>query len=93
MSDSFVITHGDRATSFIGPDAVELYRAAVLKSALGLLAIGITPTRGLTKTKALAMCKRYTGQTYKRTEIERARKDLSVWIETMKSAIPVRSNA
>ena len=88
MTDSRItVTKG--GTVFDGPDAVELYRAAVLKSALGLLKAGITPTRGLTKTKALAMCERYTGQKYKRSEFDRARNDLTVWIETMKSAIPV----
>jgi hypothetical protein len=45
----------------------------------------------LTKTKALAMVAAYTGQTYRRTEIERARADLTVWIETMKSAIPIEN--
>lgn len=91
MSNDSEIKTGAGGTMFAGPDAVNLFRAATLKSALGLLAKGITPTRGLTRKKALAMVKPYTGQTYKNTlpEIERARNDLTVWIETMKSAIPV----
>jgi hypothetical protein len=83
------ITVSAGSTSFVGPDATELFRAATLRSALGLLSHGIAPTRGLTMTKALAMVERYTGQKYKRTESERAKSDLTVWIETMKSAIPV----
>ncbi len=79
------------AVSFSGHDAVEIYRAATLASALGLLSKGICPTRGLTRRKALAMCERYTGQHYRNTvaEIERARADLRVWVQTMKSALPV----
>jgi hypothetical protein len=88
MGDS-TITHSPSGISFNGRDAVELYRAVVLNSALGLLKAGVTPTRGLTKRRALAMVTRYTGQEYKRTEIERAQADLLVWIETMKSALPI----
>lgn len=78
------------AVCFAGPDAVELFRVATLKSALGMLSKGIVPTRGLTRAKALAMVTPYTGQKYKNTlpEIERARNDLTVWIATMKSALP-----
>jgi hypothetical protein len=37
------------------------------------------------------MATQCTGQTYKRTEIERARADLKVWIATMKSALPTET--
>lgn len=91
MSESYIGYNGKgQATSFVGPDAVELFRAATLRSALGLLSKGITPTRGLTGKKALAMVTRYSGQTYKRGEFERARADLHAWIETMKSALPTK---
>jgi hypothetical protein len=86
--NSEIKTFGKGGVLFAGPDAIELFRAATLKSALSLLKVGITPTRGLSGTKALAMVKRYTGETYKRGEFDRAIKDLIVWIETMKSAIP-----
>jgi hypothetical protein len=77
------------ARSFVGPDAVEVFRVATLASALGLLKVGITPTRGLTMKKALAMVTPYTGQTYKgKKDIERARADLKVWLQAMKSALP-----
>lgn len=93
MTDSHIKTFGKGGVSFVGPDAVNLFRAATLRSALGLLAKGITPTRGLTRTRALAMCKEYTGQDYKRGEIERAQADLTTWIETMKSALPIERAA
>jgi hypothetical protein len=89
MSEDSSIRVGRGGVTFAGRDATELFRVATLKSALGLLEKGIMPTRGFTKTKALAMAGQYTGQTYKRNEIERARADLTVWIETMKSALPV----
>lgn len=78
------------AVSFVGRDAVEVFRVATLKSAIALLSKGIMPTRGLTMKKALAMAKQYTGQDYKRGEHERAMQDLTVWIQTMKSAIPTK---
>jgi hypothetical protein len=83
------ITIANSHTMFAGPDATELYRAAVIRSALGLLMKGIRPTRGATLTGTLKLVTRYTGRIYKHTEAARAIADLTVWIETMKSAIPV----
>lgn len=91
MTDSYIRDFDNGGVSLVGPDAVALFRVAALTSALGLLSKGITPTRGLTVKRALGMATEYTGQTYKRNEIERARADLKVWIETMKSAIPRES--
>jgi hypothetical protein len=76
------------ARAFVGPDAVNYFRAAVLRSALGLLARGIKPNRMYTVKAALAAAGEYTGKTYKRSEIEQARADLAVWIATMKAALP-----
>jgi hypothetical protein len=75
-------------TTYAGPDATELFRAAALKAALKLAIAGIPATRGFTLTKGLALCIRYTGRTYRRTEAAQALADLQVWIETMKSALP-----
>lgn len=88
MRQSAIVV-GKGGTLFAGHDAVQLFRAIALNSALRMLKAGLQPTRGLTRTKALAMVTPYTGQTYKRTELDRAAQDLHVWIETMKSAIPV----
>jgi hypothetical protein len=89
MSDSHIVydQNGD-ARAFMGRDAVEVFRVATLASAIGLLTKGICPTRGLTMKRALAMATPYTGRTYKRSEAEQARRDLNVWVQTMKSAIP-----
>lgn len=90
MNSQITVSKGGMC--FEGKDATELFRVATLRSALGLLKVGITPTRGLTITKALAMATPYTGKKYKRTEIETARADLHTWCELMKSSIPVVHN-
>lgn len=90
MTDSEIILHPHGGASYVGPDAVELFRAVNLRG--GLLMWHkhkMLLTRGLTITKLLAMTTRYTGQTYKRTEAARAMADLDVWIATMRSAIPI----
>lgn len=76
------------AIGFVGKDAVLYYRALALRSALGLLAHGIIPSRGLTKTPALKLASGITGKPYKRTEVEKARADLLLWANTMKAALP-----
>jgi hypothetical protein len=88
MSESYIKT-GVGGTMFAGPDATALFRAATLRSALGLLKAGISPTRGVTMTKALKMASEITGKKYKRTEADKAREDLKVWCDTMKAALPV----
>lgn len=89
MDTSEIVVGKQGLIAFSGPDATELYAAVVLKSAIGLLEKGIQPTRGYTMKRALAACKRYTGKTYKRGQSEQAKADLTVWIETMKSALPI----
>jgi hypothetical protein len=85
-SESKVIV-SPSSTAFVGPAATELFRAQVLLSALGLLQAGISPTRGLTRTRALVMASRYTAKSYKRTQIAQARLDLRVWIESQADAV------
>jgi hypothetical protein len=76
-------------TTFVGSDATRLYAAVSLRSGLKLLKAGIKPNRAWSKTAALAAATRCTGKTYKLNAIDDAITDLSVWIETMKSALPV----
>lgn len=88
-NDSHVEIHaGD--TSFVGPDAVNLYRAITLKSALTMYAKHkMLTTRGLTATMMLSMAHEYTGHPYKRGDHQKAADDLVIWIETMKAAMPI----
>ena len=77
------------AKSFVGPDAVNMYRAYTLVSAIGLLQKGMQPTRGFTMKKALDMATGYTNKKYKRTQSEEARADVKKWADEMKAALPV----
>lgn len=88
MTESSIIVN-EGSTTFAGPDAVRLYQAAVIRAALKLLIKGIRPTRGATLTGTLKLAGQYTGTTYKRSEATLAIADLTIWIETMKSALPV----
>ena len=89
MTQSSIVynSNGD-AVCFDGPDAVALYRAATLWSAIGLLQKGIQPTRGFTMAKALKMATGLTGKPYKRTQSEAARADVKIWMDAMKAALP-----
>jgi hypothetical protein len=85
------ITLSKAYTSYDGPDAVTLFRATTIRSALKLLMQGIKPTRNATFTSTLILAGNITGKKYKnkRTEVVSAIDDLTVWIETMKSALPI----
>ena len=90
MSDSSVTVYGNGGASFVGPDATNLLRATMLRSSIKLHRdCGMIPTRGVTITKMFAMAKGYTGKSYKRGAHNAAIADLTVWIETMKSALPI----
>lgn len=73
---TITVNKDNRPIAFSGEKAVDIFRIRVLSSGLTLLSKGITPTRGLTLSKALKMATEYTGKKYKRTEIETAREDL-----------------
>lgn len=90
MNQSEIIHHKG-GTTLVGPDAVNLFRAATLKSALNLYArTGMLMTRGATPTRLLQMAKEYTGKTYKGADkYTAAAADVGVWIDTMKAALPV----
>ncbi len=90
MQDGIKV-HKSGGFTLVG-DATELYRALQLRSGIKLhKSCGMMLTRGLTITKLFGMAGHYTGQKYKRGEHDRAIADLTVWIETMKSALPIES--
>lgn len=77
-------------TSYVGPDAVNLYRAKVLMTSLSLYAkTGMIPTRGVTAMVMLKMAQEYTGKTYKRGQHAQAAEDVKVWVNTMQTALPI----
>lgn len=75
-------------SALVGKDAVQLMRVRTIISGLKMAAHGMVLTRGATATKLLKMATEYTGQTYKRTERERAIEDLETWFKTMRDALP-----
>lgn len=89
IDQSEVVVHKS-GTTFAGPDAVNLYRAIVLRSSMRMYRrCGIKPTRGVGPTQMLALAGEYTGKKYKRGQLEQAEADVQTWIDTMKAAIPV----
>lgn len=88
--DSYISLGSSGAMTFSGPDAVRLQQAVTLRSAIKLyLTSGIIPTRGMGIVKMLALASTITGKPYKRTQGPAALSDLHIWIETMKSALPI----
>ena len=89
--DSYLTYHADgSASSFVGRDAVSLFAAAALQSALGLYAkTGMMVNRAYTPSAMLAAASRTTGKTYKRGQYQQAADDLKVWCDAMKAALPV----
>ena len=88
MTDSYV-EFGKGGASFVGRDAIEFFKVMNLRNSISLYQkCGIIPTRGFGITKMLALASKYTGQKYKRNEYDRVIKDLTVWIEMMRSALP-----
>lgn len=89
MDDSR-ITIDKVGTMYAGRDAVELFRVKMLISGLKLNAsTGMLPTRGMTKSKMLAMAGQYTKRKYKRTEMQQAIDDLKEFYSLLASSLPI----
>ena len=68
------------AVVFSGRDAVEVFRAKTLASALRLYAkTGMKPNRMYTPTNMLAAASQITGTKFKRGQFEEAAKSLTDW--------------
>ena len=90
MTDSYIQTNAS-STMFAGPDAVQLFKAMQIKSALKMWRVGLKATRGIRLKDLLGMASQHTGKVYKRNEIDVAIDDLNQWIEAMKAALPVEA--
>ena len=89
MESSITYDKSGNGVAFIGPDAVEVYRVALIATSLRLWAkTGMLPTRGLSGRKMLDMAGRWTGKKYGRRDGLTAASDLDVWVQTMKAALP-----
>jgi hypothetical protein len=91
VTDPNCITHhASGGMSVVGPDAMLLYKAVVLKNSMQLyVRTGIRPTRGVGPKHMTALASQITGRKYKPLEMGSAIAGLERWIATMKAAIPV----
>jgi len=81
------ITHHGGGISIVGKDAVQLYAAAVLRSAIKLyLKTGMRANRMYTPANMLLVAGNHTGKPYKRGQLQLAFDDLGVWIEEQKAS-------
>jgi hypothetical protein len=85
------ITYDEKgnAVSFVGPAAVDVWRAASLRSGLGLMAVGIKPHRSWKSLKfALDAATYFTGKKYSgKKDIERCRADLHTYVQMKKAEL------
>ena len=78
------------STAFVGPDAVDLFRVRMLRSALIMhKKCRMIPTRGMTITKMFAATTQITGKKYKRGEHDKAIADLDIFLNNLESAMPI----
>lgn len=88
--DSHVVVHASGGISFVGTDAVNLYRAITLRVALRMYARSkMLMTRNLTPAAMLTLATEYTGKVHKRGAYQEAADGVGVWIETLKAALPI----
>lgn len=79
------------ASSFVGPDAVEMFRAFAIAQALRLYAkTGMQANRAYTPTAMLKAASSITGKKYKRGQYVQAADDLTIWGQEMKAALPIK---
>lgn len=91
MEDSYLVTNDQgKVTSYIGPDATQLFRARMIRHGLiGWQKFKMKPSRGVTVTRMLDAAGQYTGKKYKTTQVAEAIDDMDVWVKTMLAALPV----
>jgi hypothetical protein len=91
MSDSKIVL-SPSGTSYLGEDAVRLYQALALRTALKLhLRTGLVPNKGWTIGKMYVLAESFSHKSYRRGQQQKAIDDLTLWIEAMKSALPIEN--
>ncbi len=91
MNDSHIVVGKSGATSFNGPDAVDLFRLITLRQGINMhKRFGMIPTRGVTITRMLEMVTAFSGKPYKgKTKHDAALADLDARIAALKASMPV----
>lgn len=88
MTDSYInVTNG--GTSYVGPDATQLFRAGSIRMALRLWKKGIKVNRHARLGWLLKSAGGFTGKTYRNRDIDQAISDLTIWMDAMRAALPV----
>jgi hypothetical protein len=83
-----ITSHANGGFSLSGRDAVEVYRAATIRSGLQMyVSTGMLLTRGMTITKLMALASEYTGKKYKRGQYLIAAADMNDVIRAMKEKL------
>jgi hypothetical protein len=89
MTDSEIKSFGNGGTAFVGKDAVRLYQATALASALRLYAkTKMQVNRMYTPSAMLKAATAVTGKAYKRGQHQQAADDLKLWADEMAAALP-----
>lgn len=84
------IIHHDGGTTFAGPDAVAVYRAIAISSALRLYArTGIKANRAYTPTAMLRVASEYLGHPFKRGQYAEASEALREWAQKAREGMDV----
>ena len=79
------------STSIVGEEAINVYRAVVLRSSIKLYQkTKIIPTRGCTITHMLRLTQEITGHGFKRTELDGAIAALDDWILKAKEGLGIQ---
>lgn len=91
QADQSFVRVTPHATSFVGGDAVELYRLKALRMAIRMhKTCGMIPTRGVTITKMLAQVTMLTKKPYTgKTKHDAAIADLNARIAAAEASMPV----
>lgn len=90
-NESELIVRNGKVVSYVGPDATNLFRAITLRSALAMYAeLKLLPARNIRAKDLLRMASAYSGKKYARGGHAQAAKDVQVWVETMRAALPIR---
>ena len=95
MNDSHVVVGKNGGMSFVGPDAVDLFRLHHLRQGISMhQKFGMIPTRGVTITRMLQMVTDITGKPYKgKTKHDAALADLTARIDALMASLPIEKAA
>lgn len=76
--------------SFVGPDAIALYRALIIEKAIRLyVKTGLKPSRMYTPTAMLKAASSITSKQYRRGDLLKAADDIRTWSDTMRAGMQV----